>query len=170
MKPPPGAHTLRTGSRLPPATMPAAQPLTPPAPARRRPVLRHALLAACLAWGCGADVAGAVPAPGSPAGAVQVDVAPGPSPGQGKAATDVARSPTHKAPAPTRVSLRVHRLQTWGHMALAALAGGLFAWLVMALVRLARRPRGTGAPRRQDDSRQAGATGDDVSTRSPRSE
>jgi hypothetical protein len=83
----------------------------------------------------------------------------------------VGRAVAHKAPAPTRTSLRAHRLQSWWHFGLAALAGGLFAWLVMALTRLARRPRGAGAPQRQGDANaDAVEPGDDVSTGSPRSE
>jgi len=137
-------------------------PLARSARVRHRPALRHALLGACLAWACGSGMAAAETPPTSANGVVQV--APGPLPGEpghGKAAPDVGRAVAHKAPAPTRTSLRAHRLQSWWHIGLAALAGGLFAWLVMALVRLARRPRGAGGPRRE---------GDDVSTGSPRPE
>jgi len=115
-------------------------------------------------------MASAAPPATSANGVVQVTPGPLPGePGHGKAAPDTGRAVAHKAPAPTRTSLRAHRLQTWWHIGLAALAGGLFAWLVMALVRLARRPSGAGAPQRQDASGQAPAAGDDVSTRSRRS-
>ena len=153
--------------------MPAPQPLARSAPARRHAAWRRALLGACLAWACSAAVAGLAPATDAPTEVVQL--APNPSPGEpghGKAAPDVGRATAHKAPAPTRTSLRAHRLQTWWHIGLAALAGGLFAWLVMALVRLARRPRGAGAPQRQEPGSAEAPTpvGADVSTRSPRSE
>ena len=152
--------------------MPAPQPLARSAPASRRPALRHALLGACLAWACGTGMASTEPPPTSVTGVVQVTPAPLPGePGHGKAAPDVGRAAAHKAPAPTRTSLRAHRLQTWWHIGLAALAGGLFAWLVMALTRLARRPRGAGAPQHQGNATaDSVAPGDDVSTGSPRSE
>ena len=171
MKPPPGDRTLANPFTRPTPAMPAPQPFAPTAPARRRPALRHALLGACLAWACGTGMASAAPPSSSAHGVVQVTPGPLPvEPGHGKAAPDTGRAVAHKAPAPTRTSLRAHRLQTWWHIGLAALAGGLFAWLVMALVRLARRPRGAGAPRRQDDaSADAVAPGDDVSTGSRRS-